>query len=104
MTARELARMDELSEGALRVVHVEGRRIVLVRLGEQVAAYEDRCVHLGVPLSAGRLDGRVLTCGAHHWQYDVTTGRGINPRSAQLERVAVEVADGVVRLAPEASS
>ena len=39
----------------------------------------------------GALDGGVLTCGAHEWQFDARTGRGVNPASACLRRYPVRL-------------
>jgi toluene monooxygenase system ferredoxin subunit len=68
----------------------------VVRLADEVHAYLDRCAHLGVALSEGTLEGGVLTCSAHHWQYDAATGRGINPDTACLVRFPVTITDGDV--------
>ena len=70
---------------------VQGKRVLLVRLEDSICAYEDRCAHQGLLLSKGSLEGRVLTCSAHHWQYDVCTGAGVNPASVRLTPVPVEV-------------
>ncbi|MDY7105089.1 MAG: Rieske 2Fe-2S domain-containing protein [Actinomycetota bacterium] len=86
----------ELWEGDLLGVEVAGVPVVLTRVDGVVCAYVDRCAHLRVRLSEGRLDGGVLTCRAHHWCYDATTGNGINPRGVALEPVAAEVRDGGV--------
>jgi toluene monooxygenase system ferredoxin subunit len=59
--------------------------------GDDVYAYEDCCAHLGVCLSRGTLAGGVLTCSAHEWQYDIATGRGVNPASAFLRPFPVKV-------------
>jgi toluene monooxygenase system ferredoxin subunit len=32
-----------------------------------------------------------LTCGAHEWQFDARTGRGVNPASACLHRYPVRL-------------
>jgi toluene monooxygenase system ferredoxin subunit len=70
--------------------------VLLLRRGDTVLAYEDRCAHLGVALSEGRLEGDTLTCSAHEWTYDVRTGRGINPASACLKAFPVRIEDGQV--------
>jgi toluene monooxygenase system ferredoxin subunit len=75
---------------------VDGQPIVLVRLDDAVHAYADRCVHMGVPLSQGRLDGTVLTCSAHHYRYDVRTGLGVNPREVCLTAFPVRLEEGRV--------
>ena len=84
----------ELWIGEIRGVDLDGRRVLLVRLEDGVHAYEDRCAHLGVPLSRGTLSGCVLTCSAHHFQYDARTGDGINPRSVRLVPLPSRVAAG----------
>jgi toluene monooxygenase system ferredoxin subunit len=80
---------DDLWLGELRAVRVEGERVLVLRTDAGVFAYQDRCPHLGVPLSQGTLDGCTLTCAAHHFQYDATTGRGINPSNVRLRAYAV---------------
>ncbi len=86
----------ELWIGELRGLELRGRRVLLLRLENGVHAYEDRCAHLGVPLSRGKLEGRVLTCSAHHFQYDAATGQGINPRTLELTRLPTRIVDGQI--------
>ncbi|MDB4981645.1 MAG: Toluene-4-monooxygenase, subunit TmoC [Myxococcales bacterium] len=81
----------DLWVGEMRSVVVGGTAVLLVRLGDGVRAYEDRCAHKGVALSAGTLAGTLLTCATHGWQYDVATGRGVNPASAALRAFAVRL-------------
>jgi toluene monooxygenase system ferredoxin subunit len=88
--------LDEVWAGELTPCVIEGRRILLIRKGDSVLAFEDRCAHLGVPLSRGRLERDVLTCGAHEWQYDAATGKGINPVSARLRKYEVKIVDGQI--------
>src|SRR2546422_8304316 len=83
---------------------IYGRKVLLVRLDGDVYAYEDRCAHLGVPLSQGTLDGDVLTCSAHHYQYDVRTGRGINPKCVSVSAYPVKIDGSDVFVDPSAPS
>src|SRR5262245_34507789 len=87
---------EGLWSGEMTGVVVEGRRVLLVNVGDEIHAYEDRCVHQAVPLSEGRLRGRSLICRAHAWEYDASTGEGRNPRSVQLRSFAVKVEGGDV--------
>ena len=86
----------ELWDGDMTARRVDGHDLLLVRHNGVVYAYENRCAHLGVALSEGRLDGYVLTCRAHHWQYDVRSGSGVNPATACLTSFAVKIEDGKV--------
>jgi toluene monooxygenase system ferredoxin subunit len=77
---------------------LEGMRVLLVNDEGTIRAYEDRCAHLGVALSDGALERTTLTCAAHRWQYDVRTGRGIDPACARLRSFPVEVVQGQIRV------
>jgi toluene monooxygenase system ferredoxin subunit len=96
MTAHRVGSLVDLWAGDLVGVQVAGARLLVVRLGDDVHAYADRCAHLGVALSEGTLQGHVLTCAAHHWQYDVSTGCGINPATARLVRYPVRIEQGMI--------
>jgi toluene monooxygenase system ferredoxin subunit len=102
MSFQRVASRGDLWVGEMRGVVVGGVKVLLVSLDDGVHAYEDRCAHKGVELSAGRLAGTRLVCGAHEWEYDVATGRGVNPASACLRRfpVAVEGDDVLVDVEP----
>lgn len=87
---------DELWLGEMRGLLLEGRRVLLVRTEQGVRAYEDRCAHLGLPLSNGTCEGGRITCRAHHFQYDAGTGCGLRPESVRLRPFPVRVeGDGI---------
>jgi toluene monooxygenase system ferredoxin subunit len=96
MTFVRVASFADLWEGEMLSCAVGGARVVVIRGDGFVAAYEDRCAHLGVRLSEGTLVGSVLTCRAHLWQYDARTGRGVNPANACLKPFATKVEGGGV--------
>ncbi|HLY11850.1 MAG TPA: Rieske (2Fe-2S) protein [Planctomycetota bacterium] len=85
------AAVSDLPESGLMPCLVAGRKLVLVRTQGAVSAFEDRCAHLGLPVSGGRLENGVLICPAHEWEYDPRTGAGVNPRTACLKRVPVRI-------------
>jgi toluene monooxygenase system ferredoxin subunit len=96
MGFRRALALDELWRGDMTARVVGKTKLVVIRIDDGVYAYEDRCAHLGVALSEGSLDGRVLTCSAHHYQYDACTGRGINPKDVCLRAFPVRVDGGDV--------
>ena len=98
-----VGQLAQLWDGDMQAVSTAGRRLLLVRSADQVSAFADRCAHLGVPLSEGKLEAGVITCRAHAWCYDARTGKGVNPRNAQLETFAVEVRDGMIWVDPEST-
>jgi toluene monooxygenase system ferredoxin subunit len=81
----EVASLDQLWEGDLLEVTAERDSVLLVHLpGGVFRAYQARCPHQGYPLTLGELEGEVLTCSAHHWQFDLVTGDGLNPSNCRL--------------------
>jgi toluene monooxygenase system ferredoxin subunit len=83
--------LDDIWAGEMTAVHLGAAAVLLCNLDGTLVAYEDRCPHLASPLSEGALDGGVLTCAAHEWQFDARTGRGVNPTSACLRRYPVRL-------------
>jgi toluene monooxygenase system ferredoxin subunit len=102
VTFTSAARLSDVWSGDIVGCEVAGRRVLLARIGEVVHAYEDRCAHVGVRLSEGKLDGTRLLCRAHYWEYDVETGQGINPASVCLRRYPVRIEDGRILVDVEA--
>ncbi len=92
----KLMPLRDLWMGEMRAMEVQGRKVLLVHVENAVTAFPDRCLHKAVALSTGRLEGCVLTCSAHEWQYDVRSGAGINPAGVALPRYPVEVRDGEI--------
>jgi toluene monooxygenase system ferredoxin subunit len=88
--------LDDLWAGEMRAVTLEGQPVLLVHIEGAVRAFADRCAHQRMPLSRGRLSGRVLTCAAHEWEYDVVTGQGVNPGGVALTPFPVQIRDGAI--------
>jgi toluene monooxygenase system ferredoxin subunit len=96
MAFEKVATVESLWSGEKMSAVVGGKKVLLIHIDDRVYAYADRCCHKGVALSEGRLEGTVLTCRAHEWQYDVRTGRGVNPANVRLESYAVKIAGGEI--------
>ncbi len=103
MAFRKVTALEEMWDGEMRGFIVDSRKVLIIKLDGEVYAYEDRCAHLGVALSEGMLEGCVLTCGAHHYQYDARTGRGVNPKSVRLRTYPVAIEDGEILVDIEGS-
>ncbi len=73
----ELAAADDLSEGSMKMVLVDGQEILLARVGDNYYCAENRCPHMGGNLSQGLLEGTLITCPRHHSQFDLTDGHVI---------------------------
>jgi 3-phenylpropionate/trans-cinnamate dioxygenase ferredoxin subunit len=70
----EVSKTGDLADGTMKTVDVAGRQILLARVGDRYYAVDNRCPHLGGNLSAGTLQGTVVTCPLHHSQFDLVDG------------------------------
>lgn len=68
----EIARTSEFSDGDKKKLIVQGHEIMLARVGENYYAVNNRCPHLGGDLSAGTLEGTIITCPRHKSQFDIS--------------------------------
>lgn len=74
--------------GAVAPVHLEGRQVLMARLGETYFAYADSCPACGGSLAegAGPLEGDLLGCGSCSVRYDVRiAGRAADGSGRRLE-------------------
>ncbi|HUN90499.1 MAG TPA: Rieske 2Fe-2S domain-containing protein [Burkholderiaceae bacterium] len=92
MSFKKACTRDELWEGDMLEVDVDGRVVLLVGLdGGDVRAYQGVCPHQDIPLAEGKFDGRVLVCRAHQWSFDARSGAGINPGDCSLAEYPVKL-------------
>ncbi|MCE2391688.1 MAG: Rieske 2Fe-2S domain-containing protein [Proteobacteria bacterium] len=74
MAQFRVAKESEIPDGRGLRVRVGRVEIGLYRVDGEIFAMEDLCPHAGYPLHEGDLDGPVVTCPQHLWQFDVRTG------------------------------
>jgi toluene monooxygenase system ferredoxin subunit len=87
----KVCKTDDVWEGELMPFDVGGRKLLLINLDQRFHAYDASCPHQEHSLCDGSLDGHVLTCPAHQWQFDVRTGKGVNPTGCRLKSYALKI-------------
>ncbi len=85
------AKKDEIPDGSIREFQINGTTVAVANVGGKFYAISNTCLHRGGPLGQGELEGNVVTCPWHGWQYDVTTGKVIMNPAVGVETYAVEV-------------
>ena len=89
-----------LPPGTGRTFHIAGKEIAIFNVEGEVYAIDDSCVHAGASLGAGKLEGKVLTCRAHGFRYDVTTGQ-VTTGGLGVASYPAKVSDGRIFVAVE---
>ncbi len=87
---QKTALVADVPPGSSKAVSVSGKSVALYNVGGMYYATDNTCVHRGGPLGEGVLDGEVITCPWHGWQYDVKDGQCQNNPTAKLKTYPVK--------------
>jgi 3-phenylpropionate/trans-cinnamate dioxygenase ferredoxin subunit len=71
----KVASVSEFAADGRKSLVVDGRAVLLVRVGGRFFAVEDVCSHDGQPLTEGPLEGYAIECPRHGARFDVRSGR-----------------------------
>lgn len=91
MSFRKVAALDDLWSGEMTSREIDGESILLVNIDDRIYAYADVCPHQKSRLSEGTLTEKTIRCARHHWEFDVCSGCGINPRNTCLRGFPVKL-------------
>jgi nitrite reductase/ring-hydroxylating ferredoxin subunit len=113
MKRHPAAREGEIPPGGRKIVSVGPVEIGLFDVGGEIRAYRNACPHAGGPVCLGRIsgtplpskvyeyiygmEGRILRCPWHGWEFDLMTGGHIVDPETRLKEVPVETG-GLERL------
>jgi toluene monooxygenase system ferredoxin subunit len=91
MGFQRVAKIEDLWSGEMMGLEVNGESVLLVNVDNHIYAYADICPHQKSRLSEGTLTDKTLRCGRHHWEFDVCSGSGMNPKSACLRMFPIRI-------------
>lgn len=86
-----VASTSDIAPGSGMVAEANGQSIAVFNVDGTYYAIDNTCVHRGGPLGEGDLDGEVVTCPWHGWQFNVKTGVSVNNPSACVKAYQVKV-------------
>ena len=91
MGLQRVAKVAEIPAGTIREFQVGGKAIALANVGGEFHAINNSCLHRGGPLGGGVLEGQVVTCPWHGWQFDVTNGKVTQNPAVGVDCYTLEV-------------
>lgn len=86
-----VAGVNEVPVGTGHVAEIEERSVAIFNIDGAFFALDNTCAHRGGPLGEGELDGEVVTCPWHSWEYNVRTGISLTTPSASVKTYAVKI-------------
>lgn len=69
-----IARLGEVDDNRIKDVRIGSQRLVLCRQRDEYFVLDGVCSHAGGPLCRGEIDGAVLVCPWHGWEFDLRSG------------------------------
>ena len=94
----DLIGVDEIADGEMKIVIVDGTdQVLVIRQNGEFTATQGICSHEYFELDKGFLTAGTLTCALHLSRFDLTNGEPIDPPAElPLEIYPVVVEDGRV--------
>jgi len=97
----QVTTLDTLTESGREVVSVGGHAVALFHHDGEVYAVDNRCPHMGFPLSKGTVDDGLLTCHWHHARFELACGDTFDVWADDVQTFPVDVRDGDVYVDPD---
>jgi apoptosis-inducing factor 3 len=103
MALHTVARFADVREDRGTQVEIGKQKILLLRVGDQVRAYQAECPHAGAPLADGAVCNGRLICPWHKASFAIKNGQLREPPALDsLTRYPAEVVDGQVQVDDQA--
>lgn len=93
-----VSKVKDVPLGEARVFFVRGSEIAIFNIQGKFYAVDNLCPHQGGPLVAGKVEGEVLTCPWHRWQFHLPTGISPINSSVCVKTYPVKIIDGEIRI------
>ena len=93
LTFHKLCAVADVEEGESKPFTIEGTHLALFKDAGEFHAVDNRCPHMGYPMSEGSVRDGVLICHWHHWKFDLKTGGCFLTSGDDLKSFPLEVRD-----------
>lgn len=80
-------KIRSLAPGHAKQLVLDNFNIALFNVAGEFFAIKDACPHAAYPLSKGVLQGEVVICASHNWQFNVKNGRCVRGEHGNLPTI-----------------
>src|SRR5579885_1668198 len=92
----QVAALDDVRRTGVQVVSSGRHGLALFFHDGQVYSVDNRCPHMGFPLSRGSCHDGILTCHWHHARFDLQSGGTFDPFADDVRVYPTAIRDGMV--------
>ncbi|RKU39474.1 hypothetical protein C6496_01775 [Candidatus Poribacteria bacterium] len=97
-----VVKTSEIEPGQSIAIKLDNKIIAIFNTGKKFYAINNACPHLGGPLNEGTLEGEVVTCPWHGWQYDLKSGCPITTPNVRTYPLRLDGDTLQIAVTPEA--
>ena len=92
-----IAAADELADGQMKAVQLDGRRLLLVRAAARHYVVDEMCSHEDYSLALGCIKDTRIKCSLHGSYFDLASGEPLDePADTPIRTYPVKTEDGRV--------
>ncbi|HEY4491971.1 MAG TPA: Rieske (2Fe-2S) protein [Acidobacteriota bacterium] len=96
---KKIAETSDIPSGQGKIFEIDGNQIAVWNVAGRFYAFQNVCPHRGGPVGEGELEGNIITCPWHGWQFDVTSCVSLINPAARLVRYDIEVEGNSIKVA-----
>lgn len=96
----EIGDITDFQERSPTIINANGHAIGIFYHNDTFHAIDNRCPHMGFPLTNGSIDNCILTCPWHHARFDITGGDTFDPWADDVQTYPVKTHNGKLYINP----
>lgn len=83
MADHNLGDSHQVFDGEGKTFTINDKHVAVFNINGDLFAFEDACKHMGGSLGKGKLEGSLVACPNHGWQYDITNGKCVTENECE---------------------
>ena len=95
----KVATVSQIAPGTGMVANINDKEVAVFNVDGTFYAIDNVCKHRGGPLGEGELEGDMVTCPWHAWQYNVKSGNCLTKEGIKMDTYEVQVEGDDVKIA-----
>ena len=96
MPKRKVLDLASLPQNKSALVTVDGEDVAVFRRGQEIFAIGNECPHQGGSLCDGWIEGDIVTCPLHGWEFDLRSGVCMTIPGERVSHYTVTVEGGAI--------
>jgi len=95
----EITQFNEIDAGGKLFIDINGKPIVIFKVGQELFAMDDVCTHDHGPIGEGELNEYQIVCPRHGARFDIKSGKALSgPAFVDIRTYKVRNMNGTIEI------